>query len=112
MRQLPRLVLLALLRGYKWALSPILPPSCRYVPTCSEYAAEAIDRYGAVRGSAMATWRPLCCHVFVTGGYDPVPDRVDSDALVYKCTTHRPNPEHKSSQSEPAHEQRVLLEIL
>jgi len=73
MRQLPRLVLLALLRRYKWALSPLLPPSCRYVPTCSEYAAEAVDRYGAVRGSAMAMWRGLRGHPFVRGGYDPVP---------------------------------------
>jgi putative membrane protein insertion efficiency factor len=73
MRLFPRLVLLALLRGYKWALSPILPPACRYVPTCSEYAAEAVERYGAIRGSAMAIWRLLRCHPFVRGGYDPVP---------------------------------------
>ena len=65
--------LLALLRGYKAALSPFLPPACRYVPTCSEYAVEAIERYGAFRGSAMAMWRVLRCHPFVRGGYDPVP---------------------------------------
>jgi uncharacterized protein len=66
-------VLLAVLRAYKWAISPLFPPSCRYVPTCSEYAAEAVDRYGALRGSAMAVWRLLRCHPFVSGGYDPVP---------------------------------------
>jgi putative membrane protein insertion efficiency factor len=65
-------VILTLLRGYKWAISPLLPPSCRYVPTCSEYAAEAVDRYGVLRGSVMAIWRVLRCHPFVRGGYDPV----------------------------------------
>jgi putative membrane protein insertion efficiency factor len=76
-------MLLALLRGYKWALSPFLPPACRYVPTCSEYAAEAIEHHGAFRGSAMAIWRVLRCHPFVRGGYDPVPtNHVAPDALV------------------------------
>jgi len=91
MTQLFRTLLLTLLRGYKWALSPFLPPACRYVPTCSDYAAEAIERYGAVRGSAMAIWRLLRCHPFVRGGYDPVPmlmtdavpmNHVAPDALV------------------------------
>jgi uncharacterized protein len=63
---------LYLLRGYKWALSPILPPACRYVPTCSDYAMEAVDRYGVFRGGLMAMWRVLRCHPFVQGGYDPV----------------------------------------
>ncbi len=69
----PKTLLLTLLRGYKAALSPFLPPACRYIPTCSDYAAEAIERYGAFRGSAMAIWRVLRCHPFVRGGYDPVP---------------------------------------
>ena len=63
---------LQLLRGYKWTISPIFPPACRYVPTCSEYAMEAVDRYGALRGSLMAGWRLLRCHPFSKGGYDPV----------------------------------------
>lgn len=63
---------LCLLRGYKWALSPLLPPACRYVPTCSDYAVEAVDRYGVLRGSLMAMGRVLRCHPFVQGGYDPV----------------------------------------
>ena len=63
---------LSLLRGYKWIVSPIFPPACRYVPTCSEYAMEAVERYGAVRGGLMAAWRVLRCHPFVKGGYDPV----------------------------------------
>ena len=68
----PRSVALLLLRAYKYAISPMFPPSCRYTPTCSEYAVEAIDRYGVVRGSAMSVWRLLRCHPFVRGGYDPV----------------------------------------
>jgi putative membrane protein insertion efficiency factor len=63
---------LGLLRVYRWAVSPMLPPACRYVPTCSEYAMEAVERYGALRGSAMAAWRVLRCHPFSRGGVDPV----------------------------------------
>ena len=66
-------LLLTLLRLYKAMLSPFLLPACRYVPTCSDYAVEAIERYGAFRGSAIAMWRLLRCHPFVRGGYDPVP---------------------------------------
>jgi putative membrane protein insertion efficiency factor len=73
MTRFPKTLLLTLLRGYQWALSPFVPPACRYVPTCSDYAAEAIDRHGAFRGSAMSIWRVLRCHPFVRGGYDPVP---------------------------------------
>jgi uncharacterized protein len=68
-------VLLLMLRGYKWALSPMFPPACRYVPSCSEYTIEAVERYGAFRGTEMAIWRLLRCHPFVRGGYDPVPIR-------------------------------------
>jgi uncharacterized protein len=63
---------LGLLRLYKRWISPSFPPSCRYVPTCSEYAIEAIERYGALRGGAMAAWRVLRCHPFAKGGLDPV----------------------------------------
>ncbi|HVG32386.1 MAG TPA: membrane protein insertion efficiency factor YidD [Pyrinomonadaceae bacterium] len=67
-----RFVLVTLLKFYKAAVSPLLPPSCRFVPTCSEYAREAIERHGAVRGTWMGTRRLLRCHPFHPGGYDPV----------------------------------------
>ena len=65
-------VALGTLRLYKRWISPSLAPSCRYVPTCSEYAMEAIDRHGVLRGGMMAVWRLLRCHPFVKGGLDPV----------------------------------------
>ena len=79
MSQWSRNAVLYLLRGYKWALSPMLSPACRYVPTCSDYAMEAVDRYGVLRGGLMAARRVLRCHPFVQGGYDPVVVR--SEAL-------------------------------
>ncbi|RJQ40502.1 MAG: membrane protein insertion efficiency factor YidD [Nitrospiraceae bacterium] len=65
-------ILLGLIKLYKYAISPLLPDSCRFVPTCSEYSAEAIKRYGAVKGSYLSVKRILRCHPFHNGGYDPV----------------------------------------
>jgi uncharacterized protein len=65
-------VALALLRFYKRWISPAFPPSCRYLPTCSEYAMEAVERYGVLRGGTMAVWRVLRCHPLAKGGLDPV----------------------------------------
>jgi putative membrane protein insertion efficiency factor len=67
-----RIILVSLLKFYKATVSPWLPPSCRFVPTCSEYACEAIERHGALRGSWMGLRRLLRCHPFHSGGYDPV----------------------------------------
>ncbi len=64
---------LGLLRLYKFILSPLLPAACRYQPTCSEYAREAVERYGALRGTILAARRLSKCHPFREGGYDPVP---------------------------------------
>jgi hypothetical protein len=75
MRQYAKLVALQLLRIYKWAISPMFPPACRYIPTCSEYAMEAVERYGVLRGGMKALLRLLRCHPFVRGGYDPVVKR-------------------------------------
>ena len=67
-----KFALIALIRVYQVAISPLLPPSCRFQPTCSQYAMEAIKKYGAVRGSYMGARRLLRCHPFHPGGYDPV----------------------------------------
>lgn len=72
MRNVAKLAALELLKAYKWAISPLLPPACRYVPTCSEYAIEAVERYGVLRGGGMALLRLLRCHPFARGGHDPV----------------------------------------
>ena len=73
MKNLAKTGVLYLLRGYKQAVSPWFGPACRYVPTCSEYAMEAVERHGALRGSLLAGWRLLRCHPFCRGGHDPVP---------------------------------------
>jgi hypothetical protein len=69
---LARLFIL-LIRGYQVTLSPLMPSACRYVPTCSRYTADAIEKYGALRGGWMGARRILRCHPFHEGGYDPVP---------------------------------------
>jgi len=76
-----RSTVMLLLRSYKSLVSPWLPPSCRYVPTCSEYAMEAVERYGAVRGSWMAVTRLLRCHPLAKGGYDPVNRNFDPSGV-------------------------------
>ena len=69
----PSGLLLALLLFYKKAISPWLPRACRFTPTCSAYAARAIQLHGAWRGTLLAVWRLLRCQPFCRGGYDPVP---------------------------------------
>ena len=65
-------LMLAALRFYKARISPQLPPACRYTPTCSEYAIEAIERRGVVVGGLLAAKRVISCNPFSRGGYDPV----------------------------------------
>lgn len=71
---LPARLLRLLVRGYQIVISPILGPSCRYYPTCSAYALQAVERHGALRGSGLALRRIARCHPWHEGGYDPVPD--------------------------------------
>lgn len=66
--------MLALLRVYQWGISPLLGPHCRFHPSCSQYAAEAIERFGPWRGGWLALRRLLKCHPWHEGGLDPVPD--------------------------------------
>ena len=73
MSQKAKNALIALVRFYQVYISPLKGPSCRFVPTCSAYAIEAITKYGALKGSALSLWRILRCNPFCKGGYDPVP---------------------------------------
>lgn len=66
-------VLVFFVRAYQVGLSPLLPASCRYYPSCSAYAIEALEKHGAIRGAWLAVRRILRCHPFRAGGYDPVP---------------------------------------
>ena len=67
-----RKLIVAFLRLYKWALSPLLPSACRYHPTCSDYMRQAVEKYGPVRGVWMGVKRVARCHPFHQGGLDPV----------------------------------------
>jgi hypothetical protein len=69
-----RTLLILVVRAYQILLSPLLPAACRYQPTCSHYAIEALEKHGALRGSWLAIKRIGRCHPFRAGGYDPVPD--------------------------------------
>jgi len=70
-------VLIALVRVYQVVISPLVGPRCRFYPSCSSYAIEAMRVHGALRGSGMAAWRVLRCNPFNDGGLDPVPPRHD-----------------------------------
>jgi uncharacterized protein len=61
-----------LIKGYQKLVSPLFPPSCRFYPTCSEYAIQAIEKYGIFKGGTKAVWRILRCNPFNKGGFDPV----------------------------------------
>ncbi len=66
-------LLIQLIRGYRLLISPLFPPTCRFQPTCSNYAITAIERFGVIKGSFLAVKRILRCHPWHPGGYDPVP---------------------------------------
>ncbi|WP_375498029.1 membrane protein insertion efficiency factor YidD [uncultured Jatrophihabitans sp.] len=83
--------LVALISLYRTAISPLRPPTCRYLPTCSEYAVEAISTHGSARGGWLALRRLLRCHPLHTGGHDPVPPLVG-----------RPDPHDLSHRAVPA----------
>jgi uncharacterized protein len=70
-------IFIYLIRSYQILISPLFPPSCRFQPTCSHYAIEAIAKFGAIKGGWLAIKRILRCHPFHPGGYDPVPDCLD-----------------------------------
>ncbi len=70
--KLPARAVIVLIRGYQYLISPLLPQTCRFYPTCSAYTIEAIKRYGTLRGGFKGFWRVLRCHPLSRGGYDPV----------------------------------------
>lgn len=70
---LPTKLLLAFIRFYQYAVSPLIPPRCRYTPTCSQYALEAVKKYGALKGGWLACKRIVRCHPWGGCGHDPVP---------------------------------------
>lgn len=82
-------VLQFVLRAYKRAISPMLPHSCRFVPTCSEYAMEAVERHGALRGTLLAARRLLRCHPFARAGFDPVPRGTTGHTRIEIATKDR-----------------------
>lgn len=76
-------------KGYQKYISPLTPPSCRYEPTCSHYAIEALEKHGAIKGSLMAVGRICRCHPFVKGGVDPVPDYFTLRRNQFKTETFK-----------------------
>ena len=71
----------AVIRAYRFLISPWLGPACRFEPTCSEYACQAIGRFGVVKGAGLAMWRLLKCHPFHPGGYDPLSSQTGADRV-------------------------------
>lgn len=92
-RRLPSLLGLALVRCYQVLISPLLPASCRYYPSCSSYAVQAIGRHGLVWGTALASWRLVRCNPWTAGGVDDVPvtgwrDVLRRDGHAHHCAAH------------------------
>lgn len=85
----PRLVLMGLLRLYRLVVSPMYGQVCRYHPSCSAYALEAVDEHGALRGSLLAVRRLARCHPWAAGGFDPVPPRRRRQLARTDCLTPR-----------------------
>ena len=86
--QLPRVLLIGLVRGYRLLLSPWVGQSCRFAPTCSVYAIQALEKHGAVVGTGLAGWRILRCNPWCHGGCDEVPDNMPWDRAKASPTAH------------------------
>ncbi|WP_459937163.1 membrane protein insertion efficiency factor YidD [Desulfonatronum parangueonense] len=75
-----RRLLILFIRGYQFFISPLFPPSCRFIPSCSEYARQALEQHGFVKGILLTTWRLLRCQPLCSGGLDPVPEHWPADS--------------------------------
>lgn len=84
MKDIGKRFLLSLIQGYQLYISGLHPGCCRYTPTCSRYALQAIERFGVLRGSLLAIWRVLRCNPFSRGGYDPVPENFSFPFTIKK----------------------------
>lgn len=91
-------VAIGLIRVYQWVISPLFPKSCRFAPSCSEYAAEAVQRHGLIAGGLLGLRRIMRCHPWGGDGYDPVPDHPWRHTQL---PTHDHSTSHPGSQSRP-----------
>jgi putative membrane protein insertion efficiency factor len=112
----PRIGLIALVRFYQAAISPHFAPSCRYVPTCSEYAVEALQRYGAIKGLILSIYRVSRCHPWGGSGFDPPrwfgeapPDALDEVELPPPAVAGVPNgmPTDEDAKRESSHQDTI-----
>ncbi len=88
LKQIPEIGLRSLIRGYQYTLSPFIGNQCRFHPTCSHYALDAISKHGALRGVWLTLRRLLRCHPFNPGGFDPVPEAVANCTPEDGCSSH------------------------
>ncbi len=101
MQKAVRTFLILLVRGYQFFISPYFPTSCRYYPTCSHYALEAIKIHGAFKGTGLAAWRILRCHPWSAGGEDPVPAKKSSCTCEYHGNERHGNTTQKEFRQNP-----------
>ncbi|MDG5767546.1 membrane protein insertion efficiency factor YidD [Balneolales bacterium ANBcel1] len=97
-----RKLFILLVRGYQFFISPYFPTSCRYYPTCSNYAIDALRIHGVFKGTALAVWRILRCNPFSDGGEDPVPGSRDCCTDDHLHSDHRDNHPASEPSSRPA----------
>lgn len=103
-------IFISLLKGYHKYISPVMPGACRFYPTCSMYAAEAIERFGVIRGSLLATYRIMRCNPFCRGGYDPVPEKFTFKRQEYVPISEREEEIQELKELEEKIEQENLGE--